>query len=67
MGNVNIIIVLCSNTDDDDNGNDDGINGKIFSLDDVFNDTFNPKLFSADWISGMSVCQFVCHYLYTCT
>ena len=64
--------MLCSgsNTDDDDDYNDDdynvdGIIGKRFSLDDVFNDTFNPKLFSAEWINGtqLYVCLSVCLYL----
>ena len=50
--------------DTDNNDSDDGIHGNTFSLDDVFNDTFNPKLFHAQWISGMSVCQFVCYHWY---
>ena len=58
--------MLFSNADDDNN-DDGGIKGKKFTLDDVFNDTFYPKRFSAEWISGMSVCQFVGYYLLSST
>ena len=51
-----MFVVDAGDNDDDDNG----IHGKKFTLDDVFNDTFNPKLFYAQWISGMSICQFIC-------
>ena len=40
---------FCFDTDD----NNDEVGGRTFTLDDVFNDTFNPKLFHAQWISGM--------------
>lgn len=55
------------NADDDDKDNDE-INGQTFTLDDVFNDTFNPKLFYAQWISGKSIVSFcVRHFPYMCT
>ena len=38
-----------------------GRDGRQFTLDDVFNDTFDPKLYSAVWTSGLlCVCLCVC-------
>jgi len=50
-------------SDDGNNNNINGSNGKKFTLDDVFNETFYPKLYFAEWVNGMLTCQFVCHCL----
>ena len=48
--------ILCSCVTVGDDGNDTSVDRRRkFTLDDVFNDTFNPKLFSAQLIGGMSV------------
>lgn len=39
--------------------------GRPFTLDDVFNDTFHPKLYSATWTSGECVCM--CVFLFVCS